>query len=105
MTLNSVWAFVVSLLIQGISSGFVFPAFNTFWQPKVEKEYRTTLVSIFSFLVGILSTSGAFLAGVIIDNFGIVNLNNFILFFVLIGLAFGLILRYTRGEKWFNTVN
>ena len=71
---NTIWAFVVALCIQGVIAGFVFPAFNTFWQPKINKEYRTTLLSIFSFTLGILSTLTAFVAGLLIDNFGIGNM-------------------------------
>jgi len=71
IAISSVWAFILALMIQGICGGFVFPAFNTFWQPKIEKEYRTTLISTFSFVLGVLSTLAAFMAGFVIDNFGI----------------------------------
>jgi MFS family permease len=71
IAVGSVWAFVIALMVQGICGGLIYPAFNTFWQPKIEKEYRTTLISTFSFVLGVLSALSALIAGLVIDNFGI----------------------------------
>jgi MFS family permease len=74
ISLNLIWAFVIALAMQGVLGGLVYPAFNSFWQPKIEKEYRTTLISTFSFSLGFVSTVTAFVAGFVIDSFGIGNM-------------------------------
>lgn len=71
---NLVATFVLALMVQGLFSGFVMPTINSFWQPQIEKEYRTTVLSIFSFGFIIFSSLSAFLAGIVIDNLGIANL-------------------------------
>jgi MFS family permease len=69
-----VWAFILALFVQGVVAGFIYPSLNSFWQPKIEQQYRTTVLSIFSFLMGVISTLSGFMAGVLIDSFGIGNL-------------------------------
>lgn len=96
ISLNLIWAFVIALTMQGVLGGLVYPAFNSFWQPKIEKEYRTTLISTFSFMLGVLSALTAFIAGLVIDNFGIGSMK--------VGLLVAMVVLTVPFLVWFRRV-
>jgi|GEM_PF-4867201 len=98
--INNPITFFVALIVQGLSSGFIWPCIYSFWQPKIEKHNRTTVLSIFSFCMTIFSSSSALISGIVLDKYGLTSLRLYVMIIILI-ITFGTSIWYFINHQKF----